>query len=110
MSRSLLEKHISYIYLLGETTSAAQRKALLNTITQEQFRLLTLVLYNIVKLKIPIEYIDKKRVKRYQRPLTAITDKKIGTRQRLSILKQNPTAVGLLLKAALPGLRSVRLP
>jgi len=106
MSRSLVNRHLSYIYLLGETTSAAQRKALLNTITKEQFRVLTLVLYNIVHLKIPTEGVNRKRLRRHRRALTIITDKKIGVRRRISTLKQNPTAVGLLLKVALSGLKA----
>ena len=81
MLRQLLTGHLSYIYLLGETKSAAQRKALLSTITKEQFKVLTLILYNIVHLKIPIESIDQKKLKRYRRPLSVITDKKIGARQ-----------------------------
>ena len=107
MLRSLLTKHLDYIYLLGETTSAAQRKALLNTITKEQFnQVLTLVLYNIVHLKIPTESIDQKRLKRYRRSLSVITDKKVRTSKRLSTLKKNPAGVVLLLRAALPRLRT----
>ena len=106
MLRSLLTKHLDYIYLLGETTSAAQQKALLNTITKEQFKVLTLVLYNIVHLKIPTESIDQKRLKRYRRSLSVITDKKVRTSKRLSTLKKNPAGVVLLLRAALPGLRT----
>ena len=104
MLRSLLTKHLDYIYLLGETTSAAQRKALLNTITKEQFKVLTLILYNIVNLKIPTENIDQKR--RYRRSLSVITDNKITTSKRLSTLKKNPAGVALLLRAALNGLRT----
>ena len=106
MLRQLLTGHLSYIYLLGETKSAAQRKALLSTITKEQFKVLTLILYNIVHLKIPIELIDQKKLKRYRRPLSVITDKKIGARQRLSTLKENSVAVALLVRAALPELKS----
>ena len=106
MLRSLLTKHLDYIYLLGETTSAAQQKALLNTITKEQFKVLTLVLYNIVHLKILTESIDQKRLKRYRRSLSVITDKKVRTSKRLSTLKKNPAGAVLLLRAALPGLRT----
>ena len=102
--RSLLTKHLDYIYLLGETTSAAQRKALLNTITKEQFKLLTLILYNIVNLKIPTENIDQK--KRYRRSLSVITDKKVTTGKRLSTLKKNLAGVAISLRAALPCLRT----
>ena len=82
------DKTLDYIYLLGETTSAAQRKALLNTITKEQFKVLTLILHNILNLKIPTENIDQKRLKRYRRSLSMITDKKVTTSKRLSILKK----------------------
>ena len=86
MLRWLLTKHLDYIYLLGETTSVAQWKALLNTVTKEQFKVLTLVLYNIVRLKIPTESIDQKRLKRYRRSLSVITDKKVRTSKRLQEL------------------------
>ena len=43
---SQLRKHSTFIYLLGETNSAAQKRALLKTITPGQFQALTLV-YNI---------------------------------------------------------------
>ena len=65
-----------------------------------------MVLYNIVHLKIPTETIDQKKLKRYRRPLSVITDKKIGARQRLSTLRENSAAVALLVRAALPGLKS----
>ena len=91
---------VLYLFI-GETTSAAQRKALLNTITKEQFKVLTLILYNIVNLKIPTANIDQKRLKRYRRSLSVIT-----TSKRLSTLKKNPAGVALLLRAALPGLRT----
>ena len=95
------------IYLfIGGTTSTAQRKALLNTITKEQFKVLTLVLYNIVHIKITTESIDQKRLKRYRRSLSVITDKKVRTSKRLSTLKKNPAKVVVLLRAALPGLRT----
>ena len=105
MLRSLLTKHLDYIYLLGETTSAAQRKALLNTITKEQFKVLTLILYKIVNLKIPTENIDQKRLV-IERSLSVITDKKVTTSKQLSTLKKNPAGFALLLRAALPGLRT----
>ena len=106
MDRTLLKKHLNFIYLLGETNSSPQRKALLATITKEQFRVLTLVLYNIVHMKIATQKADVRRLKRYKHPLIVITDKKVGVRRRLHTLKHNPAAVGLLIKAALPGIKS----
>ena len=106
MLRLLLTKYLNYIYLLGETTSAAQQKALLNAITKEQFKVLTLILYNIVHLRIPTESIDQKRLKHYRQPLSVITDKKVTTSKRLLTIKKNPAGVALLLRAALPGLRT----
>ena len=97
------EKTFGLYLFIGGTTSAAQRKALLNTITKERFKVLTLVL---VHLKIPTESIDQKRLKCYSRSLSVITDKKVTTSKRLLTLKKNPAGVALLLRAALPGLRT----
>ena len=102
-----LRKHNSFLCLLGETNSAAQKKALLKTITPGQFQALTLVLYNIIHLKIPSDSSYRKKLKRYKTPLTAITNRKVGKASRLSTLKSNPTAVSLLIKSALPGLKTI---
>ena len=102
-----LKKHSRFLCLLGETNSAAQKKALLKTITPGQFQALTLVLYNIIHLKIPSDSSYRKKLKRYKTPLTVITNRKVGKASRLSTLKSNPTAVSLLIKSALPGLKTI---
>ena len=103
---SQLRKHRTFIYLLGETNSAAQKRALLKTITPGQFQALTLVL-NIIHLKVPSDSSFRKKLKRYKTPLTLITNRKVGKATRLSTLKSNPTAVSLLIKSALPGLKTI---
>ena len=105
MSISLIKKHIHFIYLLGETSSACQRKALLNSITGEQFRVLSLILFNIIHKKIYMEPNLKKSVKRYRSALSTITDSSTARQTRLKLLKQNPLAAGRLIKAALPALK-----
>ena len=106
LKMSQLRKHSTFVYLLGETTSAAQKRALLKTITPGQFQALTLVLYNIIHLKVPSDSCYRKKLKRYKTALTLITNRKVGKATRLSTLKGNPTAVSLLIKSALPGLKN----
>ena len=109
LKMSQLRKHSTFVYLLGETNSAAQKRALLKTITPGQFQALTLVLYNIIHLKVPSDSSFRKKLKRYKTPLTLITDRKVGKAKRLSTLKSNPTAVSLLIKSALQGLKTILL-
>ena len=108
LKMSQLRKHSTFVYLLGETNSAAQKRALLKTITPGQFQALTLVLlYNIIHLKVHSDSSFRKKLKRFKTPLTLITDRKVGKATRLSTLKSNPTAVSLLIKSALPGLKTI---
>ena len=107
MKSSLLQRHSNYIILLAETESPAQRQALLTTITKEQFKVLTLVLYNILQRKVPVQERDIEKLKRYRRILETLTDRDTNSRARLSILKANPLPVVRLLKSSLNGLKII---
>ena len=107
LKMSQLRKHSTFLYLLGETNSAAQKKALLKTITPGQFEALTLILYNIIHLKVPSDSSYRRKLKWYKSSLTLITNRKVGKATRLSTLKSNSTAVSLLIKSALPGLKTI---
>ena len=107
LKMSQLRKHSTFHYLLGETNSAAQKKALLKTITPGQFQALTLILYNIIHLKVPSDSSYRRKLKWYKSSLTLITNRKVGKATRLSTLKSNSTAVSLLIKSALPGLKTI---
>ena len=77
-----MRKHSSFLYLLRETNSSAQKKALLKNITPGQFQALTLVLYNIIHLKILSDSSYRKKLKRYKTPLTLITNRTVGKASR----------------------------
>ena len=107
MYRSMLKKHSAYLILLAETRSKAQHRQLLETITQEQFKILTLVLYNILQRRLPAQARDIAKLRKYRNVLETITDRKVGAKQSLSILKANPHPVAGLLDSALAGLKTV---
>ena len=52
---ALLQKHRYFLYLLSETESLKQQKALSDSITPEQFRALTQVVINALHLNIPLK-------------------------------------------------------
>ena len=52
---ALLQKHRYFLYLLSETESLKQQKALSDSITPEEFRALTQVVINALHLNIPLK-------------------------------------------------------
>ena len=74
---------------------------------QEQFKTLTLVLYNILQCRLPTQARDIAKLRKYRNVLETITDRKVGAKRRLSILKANPHPVTGLLSTALAGLKTV---
>ena len=100
----LVKKHKHYIYLLSETSSSHQRKALVDTITKEQFRALSQVIVNALHLNIPLEKSVVSKLKSHRKTFALLSDRKVGVRKRL---KSHYNIVIYMLKAAVPTLRSI---
>ena len=54
-----------YLFIGGNNSGSMEDSVEHNN--KKKFKVLTLILYNIVNLKIPTENIDQKRLKRYRR-------------------------------------------
>ena len=100
----LVKKHKHYIYLLSETSSSHQRKALVDTITKEQFRALSQVIVNALHLNIPLEKSVVSKLKSHRKTFVLLSDRKVGVRKRF---KSHYNIVIYMLKAAVPTLRSI---
>ena len=103
----LVKKHKHYIYLLSETSSSHQRKALVDTITKEQFRALSQVIVNALHLNIPLEKSVVSKLKSHRKTFALLSDRKVGVRKRLKVFKSRYNIVIYMLKAAVPTLRSI---
>ena len=105
----LVKKHNHYIYLLSETSSSHQRKALVDTITKEQFRALSQVIVNALHLNIPLEKSVVSKLKSHHKTFVVLNDQKVGVRKGLKVFKGRYNIVIYMLKAALPTLRSIEM-
>ena len=103
----LVEKHKHFLYLLSETTSASQRKALVDTITQEQFRALSQVIVNALHLNIPLAKSVVEKLKGHQKIFALLSNRKVGVRKRLKVFKSCYNIVIYMLKATVPILKSI---
>lgn len=102
-----IKKHWAYIHLLAKTPSAQQRKALLETITPEQFKAVSEVILNVVHLKVPIPKAAVARLKRHKAIIGLLADRKVSARRRLEVLANNLNLVVKILNTALPGLQTL---
>ena len=103
----LVEKHKHFLYLLSETTSASQRKALVDTITQEQFRALSQVIVNALHLNIPLAKSVVEKLKGHQKIFALLSNRKVGVRKHLKVFKSRYNIVIYMLKATVPILKSI---
>ncbi len=106
MSR-LVKKHSAFFKLLLTTTSKLQRKALVDSITNDQLRALTEITLNLLRGVIPISPAHKHNLRKYKSVITLIGDKKICLKRKKTSLCRQSGVVVLLLKSIEPALNSV---
>lgn len=97
---TVLKKQIWYLHLLMNTSSTAQRKALLDTITNEQLKALTEVIHNVLQGNIPLTQVHKNKLRHHKAFLRILGDPKISLARKREALCQKDTIIILLLKAA----------
>ena len=102
-----MDKHKNFIYLLAETSSQAQRKALVESITPEQFRALSQVIVNALQLNIPVDKSVVIKLQSHKKIFTTLSNRNLGPRTRLKAFKNRYNPVILMLKAAVPTLKAI---
>jgi hypothetical protein len=100
-----MKRQIWYLHLLMTSTSSAQRKALLDTITREQLKALTEVTHNLLQGNIPIAEAHKRRLRKHKSFLRILGDIKVPVSQKRDALCRKGTVVASVLKAAAPQLK-----
>ena len=95
-----------FLRLILQTTSA-QRKALLQTITKQQLRVLSQIAYNILKFKIRLTPLEKSRLKRQRRLVYLLANRKVGYQQKKAAIRDKQRLIYTLVKIASVYLESV---
>ena len=100
----LLKNQIWYLYLLS-TTAPTQRKALIDTITNDQLRALTELTHNILQGNIILTETHKKKLRLHKMFLRVLGDPKATLTKKREALCHKESVVNVLLKAAVPQLK-----
>lgn len=87
------------------TSSTAQRRALLDTITNEQLKSLTEVTHNLLQGNIPMTETQKRNLRKHKIFLRILGNPKATFSQKREALCQKGVVVVTLLKIAAPQLR-----
>ena len=95
----LIKQQRHFLYLIKDTI-AAQRKALLSTITRQQLKALSQIAYNILRFKIRLSPLEKAQLKRQRRVIHLLGNRAIGFKQKREIIKHKPRVIYTLVKIA----------
>ena len=105
MTSPVMKKNVWYLHLLMTTSSSAQRRALLDTITNEQLKSLTELTHNLLQGNIPITETQKRNLRKHKMFLRILGNPKVSFLQKREALCQKGGVVVTVLKIAAPQLR-----
>ena len=100
-----MKRQIWYLHLLMTTASSAQRKALLDTVTNDQLKALTEVTHNLLQGHIPITEGQKRNLRKHKTFLRILGNPKVPFAQKREALCRKGAVVTSVLKIATPQLR-----
>lgn len=101
-----IKKNIIYLQLLLNT-HRSQQKALLNSISVDQFSSISEIALNILEGVVPISSTQKKALSRHKKFIRLIGQEKGSYSRKKSLLLKNVTALTVLLKTITPLLKSL---
>jgi hypothetical protein len=102
----LLKKHAPFLRILQTTTSRLQLKALLDTITNDQLKVLVQVTVNVLRGSLPLTQSYKVKLKKHKRLIRALGDPSISLKTKKKLLCRQGQAIALLLKSVEPALKT----
>lgn len=102
----LIKEQRHFLTLFVQTESA-QRKALLQTITQRQLRALSQIAHNVIKFRIKLNPSELAQLKRERRLLYILGDRTLGYRRKSEAIEGKQRFVYTLLKIASPYLTPI---
>lgn len=102
----LIKQQRHFLHLL-KSTSAAQRKVLLSTITRQQLKALCQIAYNILRFKIRLTPGEKDQLKRQRRFIHLLGNRTIGFKHKKEAIQHKSRVVYVLVKIAFAYLEPV---
>jgi hypothetical protein len=88
-------------------TSSTQQKALLDTVTQSQLRVLSEIAHNIIRGKVTLTPTEQVQLKRDRRFIHLLGNKKLGYKHKQKLVRTKQRTLHLLIKIAVTYLESV---
>jgi len=88
-------------------TSQTQRRALLDTVTQPQLRVLSEIAHNIARGKVTLSASEQTQLKRNRRFVHLLGDKHLGYKHKQKLVRSKQKTIYLLIKIAVTFLESV---
>ena len=102
---SLMKRQIWSLHLLMTTPSATQRNALLDTISNEQLKSLTELVFNLLKGNIPMTEAQKRKLRKHKTFLKILGNAKVSNSIKREALCRKGAVVTTVLKIAGPQLK-----
>jgi hypothetical protein len=96
-----------YFLQLFVQTSSKQRRALLDTVTQPQLRVLSEIAHNITRGQVTLTPSEQAHLKRERRLIHLLGDKKLGYKHKQKLVRTKQRTLHLLVKIAVTYLESV---
>ena len=94
----LVKRHSSFFQLLLTTTSKLQRKALVDTIANDQLRALTEITVNLLQGVLSLLPAQKTKLRKYKTLIRLLGDTSVSLKKKKDALRRKSYVVIVLLK------------
>lgn len=104
---ALLKKHWIFLQFLLESECYEQKKAILDTITRDQLKVLSEIAHNLIQGILPISTPTLNRLRKHRSLIELLGDRKASLLVKKRAVKKRPFGILDLLKALAPTLSSM---
>ena len=106
MSKNLRQNRY-FLHFLQEAKSLPQKKALLQSVTTEQLKVLTEIIYNLLHSDFPLSKKQLESLRKHKKVLRFLGNKSNSNQRKKHLLKKSVTVIDLVLKIVSPLLNSL---
>ena len=98
------QRHFLHLFV---QTSSTQRKALLDTVTRPQLRVLSEIAHNTARGKVALTSLEQKQLKRNRRLIHLLGDEHLGYKHKQKLVRSKQRTLYLMTKIAVSYLESI---
>ena len=103
----VVRRNAPFLRLLVATASKSQRKGLLDTITNDQLKALTEVIFNLLRGVIAITPSYRNQLRKQKKLIRLLGDKSVSPKRKRVALCRKGSVIAVLLKSVEPALNSL---